>query len=176
MFPHTWADGLSSHTGDESKVMLDAHSEAGFVVGTPFSAPGLYDFAKHGKLTQQVFVLPLHHAYIENLTLRLHCTRDTHAQKFFIQRQWERLPISSVAEHTRGFDTYAASMWGHLLFKETWSHGWCHSFTRAFIVSLPTLIQDMHDYSNLQIWVCRSSVWLAVTSKSTASEPAAQTL
>ena len=40
--------------GDESKVMLDAHSEAGFVVGTPFSAPGLYDFAKHGKLTRQV--------------------------------------------------------------------------------------------------------------------------
>ena len=33
--------------------MLDAHSEAGFVVGTPFSSPGLYDFATHGKLTKQ---------------------------------------------------------------------------------------------------------------------------
>jgi len=41
-------------TGDESQVMLDAHAEAGYVVGTPFSTPGLYDFAKHGVLTKRV--------------------------------------------------------------------------------------------------------------------------
>ena len=34
--------------------MLDAHSRAGFVVGTPFSSPGLYDFAQHNTLTKQV--------------------------------------------------------------------------------------------------------------------------
>ena len=34
--------------------MLDAHSNAGFVVGTPFSDPGLYDFASHSSLTKQV--------------------------------------------------------------------------------------------------------------------------
>ncbi len=40
--------------GDESRVMLDAHSEAGFAVGTPFSVDGPYDFAKHGHLTRRV--------------------------------------------------------------------------------------------------------------------------
>lgn len=34
--------------------MLDAHSNAGFVVGTPFSNTGLYDFATHSSLTKQV--------------------------------------------------------------------------------------------------------------------------
>jgi len=40
--------------GDESSVMLDAHVEAGYVVGTPFSTPGTYDFAQHGALTRRV--------------------------------------------------------------------------------------------------------------------------
>ncbi|CAL5208762.1 unnamed protein product [Lathyrus oleraceus] len=31
-------------TGMESDVMLDAHVQAGFIVGLPFSKPGLYDF------------------------------------------------------------------------------------------------------------------------------------
>lgn len=34
--------------------MLDAHVEAGYVVGTPFSTPGTYDFAQHGALTRRV--------------------------------------------------------------------------------------------------------------------------
>ena len=38
--------------------MLDAHSRAGFVVGTPFSSPGLYDFAQHNTLTKQVSDAP----------------------------------------------------------------------------------------------------------------------
>lgn len=37
--------------------MMDAHSNAGFVVGTPFSNPGLYDFASHASLTKQVMRL-----------------------------------------------------------------------------------------------------------------------
>lgn len=40
--------------GDESKTMLDAHSQAGFVVGTPFAHPGLYNFASHHSLTKEV--------------------------------------------------------------------------------------------------------------------------
>lgn len=31
--------------------MLDAHVEAGFVVGMPFAAEGLYDFGSHGNMT-----------------------------------------------------------------------------------------------------------------------------
>ena len=31
--------------------MMDAHCEAGFVVGIPFAAPGLYDFGSHGNMT-----------------------------------------------------------------------------------------------------------------------------
>lgn len=31
-------------TGKESEIMLDAHVQAGFVVGLPFSKPGGYDF------------------------------------------------------------------------------------------------------------------------------------
>lgn len=31
-------------TGSESEIMLDAHVQAGFVVGLPFSRPGGYDF------------------------------------------------------------------------------------------------------------------------------------
>ena len=34
--------------GDESPVMLDAHAEAGYAVGTPFASPGAYDFAQVG--------------------------------------------------------------------------------------------------------------------------------
>lgn len=41
-------------TGDESRVMLDAHTEAGFMVGTPFAQDGLYDFAEHSDLTRRV--------------------------------------------------------------------------------------------------------------------------
>jgi len=42
------------YAGDESAVMLDAHAEAGYVVGTPFATEGNYDFAKHGVLTRRV--------------------------------------------------------------------------------------------------------------------------
>lgn len=41
-------------TGDESRVMLDAHVEAGVMVGVPFSSPGLYDFGGHGAITRRV--------------------------------------------------------------------------------------------------------------------------
>ena len=42
-------------TGDETKVMLDAHCEAGFTVGVPFSVEGFYDFeASKGQLTGRV--------------------------------------------------------------------------------------------------------------------------
>jgi aarF domain-containing kinase len=40
-------------TGKESKVMLDAHTEAAFVVGLPFSRPGGFDF-RTANLTQKV--------------------------------------------------------------------------------------------------------------------------
>jgi hypothetical protein len=40
--------------GDESRVMLDAHVEAGQLVGVPFGTPGLYDFGSHGGLTRRV--------------------------------------------------------------------------------------------------------------------------
>jgi aarF domain-containing kinase len=40
--------------GDESEVMLAAHSEAGFVVGIPFATPGTYDFGTHSGLTPRV--------------------------------------------------------------------------------------------------------------------------
>jgi aarF domain-containing kinase len=40
-------------TGKESKVMLDAHTEAAFMVGLPFSRPGGFDF-RTANLTQQV--------------------------------------------------------------------------------------------------------------------------
>ncbi len=38
--------------GEESPTMLDAHAEAGYAVGTPFAAPGAYDFAQHGAVTR----------------------------------------------------------------------------------------------------------------------------
>lgn len=41
-------------TGDESKVMLNAHTEAGFIVGTPFSREGVYDFGTHSGMTARV--------------------------------------------------------------------------------------------------------------------------
>jgi aarF domain-containing kinase len=34
--------------------MLDAHTEAGFVVGMPFAADGRYDFGLHGAMTGKV--------------------------------------------------------------------------------------------------------------------------
>lgn len=34
--------------------MLDAHTEAGFVVGLPFSTPGIYDFGAHSGMTPRV--------------------------------------------------------------------------------------------------------------------------
>lgn len=33
---------------------MDAHTEAGFVVGMPFASPGLYDFGRHGGMTSRV--------------------------------------------------------------------------------------------------------------------------
>ncbi|PSC71114.1 aarF domain-containing kinase 4 [Micractinium conductrix] len=41
-------------TGDESAVMLDAHVEAGIMVGLPFGTRGLYDFGSHGGMTRRV--------------------------------------------------------------------------------------------------------------------------
>lgn len=38
--------------------MLNAHAQAGFVVGTPFANPGLYDFANHHSLTKEVRKYP----------------------------------------------------------------------------------------------------------------------
>jgi aarF domain-containing kinase len=34
--------------------MLDAHTEAGFVVGLPFATPGVYDFGAHSGMTPRV--------------------------------------------------------------------------------------------------------------------------
>lgn len=34
--------------------MLDAHTEAGFVVGLPFATPGIYDFGSHSGMTPRV--------------------------------------------------------------------------------------------------------------------------
>ena len=34
--------------------MLDAHVEAGMMVGIPFGTPGLYDFGSHGGMTKRV--------------------------------------------------------------------------------------------------------------------------
>lgn len=51
---HQICNGESMHAGDESAVMLDAHAEAGYVVGTPFATEGKYDFAQHGALTRRV--------------------------------------------------------------------------------------------------------------------------
>eukprot|EP00891_Asterochloris_glomerata_P001525 jgi/Astpho2/1525/e_gw1.00026.28.1_t len=41
-------------TGDESKIMMDAHTEAGFMVGQPFAHNGDYDFSQHGGLTKRI--------------------------------------------------------------------------------------------------------------------------
>ena len=40
----TMSRRLGFLTGEESEVMLDAHVQAGFIVGLPFSKPGGYDF------------------------------------------------------------------------------------------------------------------------------------
>lgn len=40
--------------GDESKVLLDAHCEAAFVVGMPFAEKGTYDFSKNAMMTSRV--------------------------------------------------------------------------------------------------------------------------
>lgn len=34
--------------------MMEAHTEAGFVVGLPFAAEGVYDFGAHGGMTARV--------------------------------------------------------------------------------------------------------------------------
>lgn len=34
--------------------MMDAHTEAGFIVGLPFASEGNYDFATHGDSTRRV--------------------------------------------------------------------------------------------------------------------------
>ena len=44
-------------SGDESKVMLDAHCDAGYLVGQPFSTEGLYDFSKHSALSRKIAAL-----------------------------------------------------------------------------------------------------------------------
>lgn len=44
-------------TGDESKVMLDAHCDAGYLVGQPFATEGLYDFATHSALSRKIAAL-----------------------------------------------------------------------------------------------------------------------
>lgn len=43
--------------GDESKVMLDAHCDAGYLVGQPFATEGLYDFSKHSALSRKIAAL-----------------------------------------------------------------------------------------------------------------------
>lgn len=43
--------------GDESKVMLDAHCDAGYLVGQPFATEGLYDFATHSALSRKIAAL-----------------------------------------------------------------------------------------------------------------------
>lgn len=40
-------------TGMESEIMLDAHVQAGFIVGLPFSKPGGYDF-RSTNITQSI--------------------------------------------------------------------------------------------------------------------------
>ena len=65
--PDSWWVTIQSHlalcpklldvlcaAGDESKVMMEAHVDAGFVVGEPFGHEGLYDFGGHGTLTKRV--------------------------------------------------------------------------------------------------------------------------
>ena len=43
--------------GDESQVMMDAHCDAGYLVGQPFSTEGLYDFSKHSALSRRIAAL-----------------------------------------------------------------------------------------------------------------------
>ena len=35
-------------TGEESRLLLDAHTQAGFAVGLPFATPGGFDFRSSG--------------------------------------------------------------------------------------------------------------------------------
>lgn len=41
-------------TGDESKAMMDAHTQAGFIVGDPFAEEGEYDFGVNSGMTRRV--------------------------------------------------------------------------------------------------------------------------
>ncbi|CAG9466089.1 unnamed protein product [Pedinophyceae sp. YPF-701] len=41
-------------SGEETRTMLDAHTQAGFVVGEPFGCEGLYDFGGNTSLTKRV--------------------------------------------------------------------------------------------------------------------------
>ncbi|ONK61421.1 uncharacterized protein A4U43_C08F29730 [Asparagus officinalis] len=49
----TMSRRLGFLTGEESEVMLDAHVQAGFIVGLPFSNPGGYDF-RSTNITQSI--------------------------------------------------------------------------------------------------------------------------
>ena len=63
-------------TGDESEVMLEAHTEAGFAVGTPFGTEGLYDFGQHGGLTGRIAALGsvmLKHRYVRTAVATYAC-------------------------------------------------------------------------------------------------------
>lgn len=48
---------IHESAGDESKVMLDAHCDAGYLVGQPFATEGLYDFATHSALSRKIAAL-----------------------------------------------------------------------------------------------------------------------
>ena len=47
-------ESVRCSVGDENGAMLDAHCEAGFIVGRPFAKEGDYDFSQHSKLTARV--------------------------------------------------------------------------------------------------------------------------
>ena len=51
---NSWPADAQTRAGDESKVMLEAHTSAGFTVGEPFGHKGLYDFGGHTSLTKRV--------------------------------------------------------------------------------------------------------------------------
>jgi aarF domain-containing kinase len=47
-------DGPSTLSGEEPEVLIDAHVEAGFQVGTPFATEGAHDFATNRAMTRKV--------------------------------------------------------------------------------------------------------------------------
>ena len=53
--PAAWRQPVTrAAAGDESKVMMEAHTDAGLTVGEPFGHQGLYDFGGHTSLTKRV--------------------------------------------------------------------------------------------------------------------------